>query len=104
MKIFRILLVLFPLLVFSGTSIAQSQCGLRETIVEILESRAGEKLIGVGLVNPKRAIEIFVNKKSDTWTILGSSLTVDGNTTSCILFYGKTWMLFEEPIGDPASF
>ena len=104
MKIFKILLVLFLLLIFSGTSIAQSQCGPRETIVEILESRAGEKLKGVGLVNPKRAIEIFVNKKADTWTILGSSLTADGNTTSCILFYGKTWMSVEEPIGDPASF
>lgn len=104
MKIFRMLLVLFPLLVFSGMSIAQSQCGPREAIVEILESRAGEKLKGVGFVNPKRVIEIFVNKKADTWTILSSSLTADGNTTSCILFYGNTWMSFEEPIGDPASF
>lgn len=104
MKIFRMLLVLFPLLVFSNIVIAQSQCGPREIIVEILESRAGEKLKNVGFVNPKRVIEIFVNKKADTWTILGSSLTADGSTTSCILFYGKTWMMFEELVGDPASF
>ncbi|KKK69637.1 hypothetical protein LCGC14_2932040 [marine sediment metagenome] len=105
MKIFRILLVLFPLLMFSGTSAAQvQQCGSRENIVQILETRAQEKLTSVGFVDSKRVVEIFVNKNIQTWTIIGSSLTGDGDKISCILFYGKTWIIFEELVGAPASF
>ena len=105
MKIFKVLFLLFPLLTFSNVSVAQSQqCGPRERIVNALEQQAGEKLQSVGLVNPKQVIEVFVNKKADTWTILGSSLNPAGNKVSCVLFHGKTWMTFEEPVGDPASF
>ena len=104
MKIFRVLLVLFPLLVFSSASIAQIMCGPREKIIEVLEQRAGEKLRNVGFVNPKRVVEIFVNEKTETWTILDSSLTEQGKTMSCILFYGKPWITFGELVGDPASF
>lgn len=104
MKFFKMLFLLFPLLMISNASIAQSQCGPRDNIVQMLEQRAGEQLKSVGFVNPKRVIEIFVNKETKTWTIIGSSLTASGGKASCILFYGKTWMTFEEPVGDPASF
>ena len=103
MKIFRVLLLLFPLLIISNISDAQLRCGSRENVVEILKQQAGEALTGLGLVNPKKAIEIFVNKETDTWTIIGSSL-VDGKAQSCILYYGKSWMIFEEPVGDPVQY
>lgn len=105
MKIFRVLLLLFPLLIISNISDAQTQtrCESRENIVEMLKQRAGEAVIGVGLVNPTKAIEIFVNKETDTWTIIGSSL-VDGKAQSCILYYGKMWITFEEPVGDPVRY
>lgn len=104
MKIFRMLLILFPLLAFSTPSIAQNQCAPRESVVGLLELRVQEKLNNVGIVNQKQVIEIFVNKRTKTWTILGSSLTAEGEKRSCILFYGTTWMSFEEPIGDPVKF
>ncbi len=105
MKIFKVLFLLFPLLVFSNSSNAQQrQCGPRELIVDVLEQQAGEKLKSVGFVNPKQVIEVFVNKRTETWTILGSSLEDDGAKISCVLFHGKTWLTFEEPVGDPASF
>jgi len=104
MKFFKMLFLLFPLLMISSVSIAQTQCGPRDNIVQMLEQRAGEKLKSVGFVNPKRVIEIFVNKETETWTIVGSTLTSSGDVASCILFYGKTWLTFEEPVGNPASF
>jgi len=104
MKIFRVLLLLFPLLVFSNTSIAQTQCGPRENIIGMLEQRAGENLKNVGFVNPKRVIEIYVNNETNTWTILSTTLTSAGKKWSCILQYGNTWMIFEEPVGDPVQY
>lgn len=104
MKFFKMLFLLFPLLMISSVSIAQTQCGPRDNIVQMLEQRAGQKLRGVGFVNPERVVEVFVNKETETWTIIGSTLTSSGNASSCILFYGKTWLTFEELVGDPASF
>lgn len=108
MKIFKVLFLLFPLLVFSNTSIAQGQCGPRENIVQALEQRAGETLINIGFVNSKRVIEIYVNKETDTWTVVSSTLTPAGKKWSCIIYYGKMWLTFEEPVGDsvgdPASY
>lgn len=103
MNIFKVLFLLFPLLTISSVSDAQIPCGSRENIVKVLTQQAGETLIGVGLVNPKKAMEIFVNKETDTWTIIGSSL-VDGKAQSCILYYGKSWITFEEFVGDPVKF
>lgn len=106
MKIFKVLFLLFPLLVFSNTSIAQNQCDTRENIIEMLQQRAGEALTNVGFVNSKRVIEIYVNKKADTWTIISSTLTPAGKKWSCVLQYGKMWMIFEdeEPVGDPVQY
>lgn len=88
----------------SSVSIAQTQCGPRDNVVQMLEQRAGQKLRGVGFVNSKRVVEVFVNKETETWTIIGSTLTSSGNASSCILLYGKTWLTIEELVGDPASF
>jgi len=98
MKIFKVLFVLFPLLVFSGTSNAQfqrpqqPQCNERDNVLELLAKKYQEIPIAAGVTNTGGLVEVLNDPKTGTWTIIVS--TPQG--MSCLVAAGEGWRWFKQ--------
>ncbi|MSU91197.1 hypothetical protein GE300_16560 [Rhodobacteraceae bacterium 2CG4] len=79
---------------------AQTACAPRDTLVETLTARHGERLSSGGLTGPTVLIEVWTGE-SGSWTIL----MTDAKGTSCIVAAGQDWTEFPPaaPAGLPAS-
>jgi hypothetical protein len=49
---------------------AQSLCGARQAVVDMLGSRYGETVRSVGLAGRDRIVEVFASDETGSWTIL----------------------------------
>ncbi|MFQ5622811.1 MAG: hypothetical protein ACE5FS_05375 [Paracoccaceae bacterium] len=69
---------------------AQAQtpkCAERARIVAQLQSRFGEKQVGMGMQDTRAVVEIFVSPESGSWTIL----VTRANGVSCMAAAGRAW-------------
>lgn len=71
-----------------GEARAQSLCLPRDQILaQITGPKYGERQIGVGIINEKTVLEIFVSPTSGSWTML----TTDISGISCLAGSGQNW-------------
>lgn len=63
-------------------------CQARDKIVERLQVRFDEQLMGRGLQGQIRLLEIFASTDGSSWTILQTH----ANGTSCVVASGTNWM------------
>ena len=84
----------FALLMFAGIVIlntpaaAQSSCGPRDAVVELLGNQFAETTVAVGLASSGGVIEVLASDDGSSWTIM---LTMpDG--TSCVVATGEAWL------------
>jgi hypothetical protein len=54
----------------SSPTAAQSLCGAREAVVDMLGTRYGETVRSLGLAGRDRIVEVFASDETGTWTIL----------------------------------
>ena len=85
---------IFSLLLLAGVAIvsapahAQSSCGPREAVLELLHANYAESTVAIGLASSGGVIEVLAAEDGRTWTIL---LTMpDGN--SCVVATGEAWL------------
>ena len=53
-----------------GPADAQSLCGAREAVVDMLGARYGETVRSLGLAGGNRIVEIFASDETGSWSIL----------------------------------
>ncbi|KPQ18224.1 MAG: hypothetical protein HLUCCO18_02435 [Rhodobacteraceae bacterium HLUCCO18] len=70
-----------------GPSIAaaQSLCGAREAVVDMLGSRYGETVRSVGLAGRDRIVEVFASEDTGSWTIV----VTDTAGVTCLVASGQ---------------
>jgi len=49
---------------------AQSMCGARDAVVDMLGARYGETVRSVGLAGTNRIVEVFASDETGSWTIV----------------------------------
>lgn len=79
-------LFLATFLYWSLPADARGVCGLRTKLTAALTNKHKETRQGGGLVNPRRAVEIFA-AADGSWTLI----TTDLNGVSCIIMAGQSW-------------
>ncbi len=72
------------------------RCGPRPVMVKHLSDNYGESQSFLGIVQPGVAVEIFVNRETQTWTVLMSR--IDG--VSCGMAGGKGVKFFDDTTSD----
>ncbi len=76
---------------------AGPQCGKTGEVRDLLAKKYGEHPIGVGS-SDDRAIEVWVNPDTGTWT----AVATDATGMSCLLSSGQRWVTFDAVAeGDP---
>lgn len=86
-------LTMFCLFFFIGAANAQQQtCNASAIIEQVLKETYGEKIVGRGLINETRRLEIYVNPNTRTFTVTIKSVL----GISCIYFTGKTFQINNE--------
>ena len=70
----------------STTANAQSICGPRPGIIEVLKSKFSEEQNGVGIVNQATVFELYVSAEG-SWTMLATNTA----GISCIVGSGTNW-------------
>jgi len=72
------------------------RCGPRPVMVKHLTDNYSESQSFLGIVQPGVAVEIFVNKETQTWTVLMSR--IDG--VSCAMAGGEGVKFFDDTTSD----
>ena len=85
----RYLIVLFILLT-PAIAFGAPICGPYERIILSL-NQFNERMWGMGIMNREKVAELWVNRKTQTWTIIVSHRS----GIACITEYGNKWI---EPI------
>ncbi|MBF9043414.1 hypothetical protein HKCCE4037_08755 [Rhodobacterales bacterium HKCCE4037] len=60
-------------------------CGQRDVVVNELQGRYGEQVLGMGLAHQNRIVEVFVSEETGTWTITVTS----PNGMTCLMAAGQ---------------
>ena len=82
------LLMLAAIVFLNTPAAAQSSCGPRDAVVELLGKQFAETTVAVGLASSGGVIEVMASNDGGTWTIV---LTMpDG--TSCVVASGEAWI------------
>ncbi len=77
---------------------AQSLCGAREAVVEMLGARYGETVRSIGLAGGDRIVEVFASDETGSWTILVTNVA----GVACLVASGQHYeQLAEGPKGAP---
>ncbi len=75
------------LILFSGEVVAAPQCNDRDSMLEHLENKYKEAVVGMGVTPSGALIELITSEKGETWTIVLSM----GNGVTCLLASGENW-------------
>ena len=67
---------------------AQSSCGPRDAMLELLHTNYNETAVAIGLASSGGVIEVLASADGRTWTIVLT--TPDG--TSCVVATGEAWI------------
>ena len=81
---------------------AQTNCAVRDVVVDKLSLKYGEAFAGGGLQTTQQIFEVWFSQEKGTWTILMTR--ADG--VSCIMASGTNWrdgVLTNQPTGIPGS-
>jgi hypothetical protein len=82
----------------SSPTAAQSLCGAREAVVDMLGTRYGETVRSLGLAGRDRIVEVFASDETGTWTILVTNTA----GVTCLVASGQHYeQLAEVPDGAP---
>lgn len=81
------LAVLGAALLGAGEAAAQAACAARAELAKQLESRYGERPVGLGLSGRQRVIELYRTEDGRTWTLVAT----DTQGRSCIVEAGSAW-------------
>lgn len=74
-------------------------CGIRERVLEHLQTSYGERRQAAGLAGEAQMVEVFASDDTGTWTILVTS----ASGVSCIVAAGAAFEIVPPPpAGDPA--
>ena len=93
---FAVVLLLVAGLATAAHAQRRQGCLQHQEAVDSLLSRFGERLIGHGLTpSGRRVVQVFVSE-AGTWTILVKHT----NGLSCIVAYGKNWLVDDPVHGD----
>lgn len=77
---------------------AQSLCGTREAVVDMLGSRYGETVRSVGLAGGDRIVEVFASEETGSWTIL----VTNAAGVACLVASGQHYQrIAAGPLGEP---
>ena len=76
-----------------------AHCAPREAALAVLVEDYGEQPIGGGIASQGPMLEVLVNERSGSWTVIVT--TPDGR--SCIVSHGEGWRSYEPaPVGEGA--
>jgi hypothetical protein len=90
--------LLAPVLLGPVPVTAQSLCGVREAVVDMLGTRYGETVRSIGLAGRDRIVEVFASEETGSWTILVT--TTDG--MACLVASGQHFeQVVAGPVGEP---
>lgn len=64
-----------------------TQCMDRERGLAILGEQFGERAVGLGVVNERTILEVFVNAETGTWSVV----MTDDTLKSCLVASGANW-------------
>ena len=87
MTYLRTILIAILLAAIPATVQAQMACAPREIIVQAMKEAYGESQIGIGLMNSKTILELWVSKTTGSWTIIRTN--PEGWT--CVITSGISW-------------
>jgi hypothetical protein len=76
--------------VAAGTAPTQAHpllCNTRESLIDKLQNRYSENLVGIGLASSGSVFELMVSDEFGTWTLLYT--TPDG--IGCVVATGEVW-------------
>jgi hypothetical protein len=77
---------------------AQSLCGEREAVIDMLGSRYGETVRSVGLAGQNRIVEVFASDETGSWTILVTNTA----GVACLVASGQHFeQVASGPEGEP---
>jgi hypothetical protein len=77
---------------------AQSLCGAREAVIDMLGARYGETVRSIGLAGRDRIVEVFASEETGSWTILVTN--TDG--VACLVASGQHYeQVVAGPEGEP---
>lgn len=82
----------------TGGTLQQQTCNAHGDLVEILKRTYAEEPNALGLQGNGHLLEVFVSKKTGSWTIV--STQPDG--TSCIIAAGQYWQAVPQTADEPA--
>ena len=85
--------VIVALVLLALPAAAQNQpryCVPYKSMVEMLSDRHNQEITAVGLINEYRAVEIFSNVRSGSFSVI--TVALDGN--SCLVITGTAWDQF----------
>ena len=63
----------------------EAGCAPRDSVIEHLKERYGERVISRGFIDESQLLEVFATPDADTWTVV--IVRVDGS--ACVLVSGK---------------
>jgi hypothetical protein len=77
---------------------AQSLCGARDAVVDMLGERYGETVRSVGLAGRDRIVEVFASEETGSWTIL----VTNSAGVACLVASGQHYEhVATAPLGEP---
>jgi hypothetical protein len=77
---------------------AQSLCGAREAVIDMLGERYGETVRSVGLAGRDRIVEVFASEETGSWTILVTNVA----GVACLVASGQHYeQVAAGPLGEP---
>jgi hypothetical protein len=79
--------ILGAVLLGAGEAAAQGACAPRAELAKQLETRYGERPIGLGLSGRQRVIELYRTEDGRTWSLVAT----DAQGRSCIVEAGSAW-------------
>lgn len=79
------------------STVGPQTCNSHGDLVDILRRTYAEEPNALGLQGNGHLLEVFVSKKTGSWTIV--STQPDG--TSCIVAAGQYWRVLPDPAGEP---
>lgn len=93
-KILRTLILGVGFTLVASVAMAQPQCSERDNVLESLAKKYKETTTAAGVTNTGGLVEVLVNPKSSTWTIIVT--TPQG--MSCLVAAGEGWRNMEQKL------
>ena len=98
-RMIRITAAVLTLAAFGPVPVAaQSLCGVREAVVEMLGARYGETVRSIGVADRNRIVEVYASDETGSWTIL----VTNASGVACLVASGQHYeAVMAGPRGEP---